>query len=139
MKKCFKCGEAKPLADFYKHKMMADGHLNKCKDCAKSDAKKTRTDNIDHYREYDRTRGNRQHEGYNAEYRTKYPKKYKAHTMVNNAVRDGRMKKLCCEICGSANSVAHHDDYDFPLTVRWMCQAHHCQWHAEHGEAANAE
>lgn len=39
MKKCFKCGVLKELTDFYKHKMMGDGHLNKCKDCTKSDVK----------------------------------------------------------------------------------------------------
>lgn len=40
MKKCFKCGTEKSLGDFYKHKGMADGHLNKCKDCNKADVKK---------------------------------------------------------------------------------------------------
>lgn len=137
-KKCFKCGELKPLADFYKNKRMKDGHVNKCKTCNKKDVANHRSENIDKIREYDRRRGNRQSDSYLKEWREKYPKKYKAHNMVNNQKRAGNLHDEPCEICGIKNVVAHHDDYEKPLNVRWLCQAHHKQWHAENGEGKNA-
>ena len=35
-KECFVCHKVKPLDEFYAHKGMTDGHLNKCKECTKS-------------------------------------------------------------------------------------------------------
>jgi hypothetical protein len=117
---------------------MADGHLNKCKACAKKDVSNNRARNIQYYRQYDRERGNRQSPEYAKEYREKYPQKYKAKTMVNNAIRDGKLFKEPCEVCGRTNLVhAHHDDYAKPLNIRWLCAAHHKHWHTRHGEGAN--
>lgn len=138
VKKCFKCHEEKPLSGFYEHPMMADGHLNKCKECTKNDTRNNRLTNIEKYREYDRLRGNRQGYEYVKQYREKYPNKAKAHRAVNFALRRGNLKKGICEVCGSnINVVAHHDNYLEVLKVRWMCQAHHKQWHRDNGEGDN--
>lgn len=56
-KTCFKCHCVKPLTEFYKHSEMADGHLNKCKACTKTDVAKHRAENLARVREYDRQRG----------------------------------------------------------------------------------
>lgn len=118
---------------------MADGHLNKCKACARLDSIEHREKNIDHYRAYDRQRGNRLPAGHCREFREKYPRKYKAQTMIGNAIRGGKMKRMPCEECGETKSVhGHHDDYQYPLSVRWLCAAHHRQWHVKNGEAKNA-
>ena len=139
MKTCFKCNEEKPLSEFYKHSQMKDGHLNKCKDCAKTDVAEHREKNIDRVRAYDRARGSRQPPEYLREYRAKYPKKYKAHRIVNKALHDGKMKRETeCSECGSDFRVeAHHDDYEYPLTVRWLCSVCHKQWHRDNGEGKN--
>lgn len=135
-KRCFKCGEIKPLTEFYKHKQMADGHLNKCKSCTKSDVHQNREANIEKIREYDRDRSKLPHRvkariDYAKKFKAEHPEKRKAHHAVNNAIRDGRMKKPdSCSRCGSTFRIeGHHTDYSKPLDVVWLCSACHSREH----------
>lgn len=159
MKVCFKCGLEKKLTDFYKHKGMSDGRLNKCKECTKSDVRKNYRENIDHYKDYERSRANKPHriaakEDYaNTEagkeaharakrkWEAKNPIKRLASTIVGHAVRDGRLiKPDACEACGikPKRLHGHHDDYAYPLVVRWLCPGCHSKWHKENGPGKNA-
>lgn len=66
-------------------------------------------------------------------------KKIRAKNDVRRAIKMGLIVRRPCEICGAEKTHAHHDDYNYPLKVRFLCPIHHREWHAEHGEAANAE
>ena len=140
MKTCFKCNQAKPLSDFYKHNRMADGHLNKCKECTKCEVKSRRMDDVigEKIRAYDRNRGNRQTAESIRNYREKYPNKYKSHCIVNNAIKNKKLFKEPCCVCGATENIhAHHDDYLKPLNIRWMCAMCHHRWHSLHGSGLN--
>lgn len=137
MKTCFKCGIEKDLSEFYKHPAMADGHLNKCKECAKADVNKHRSENIDRIREYDRNRPNKSERFKKDHERTKERRKsdslyYKAHLLVAKAVRIGDLIRQDCQVCGRDTNVhAHHDDYEKPLDVMWLCPVCHSKRHQE--------
>ena len=130
MKTCFKCDKTKELTEFYKHKRMADGYLGKCKECTRKDVHNNYEKTFEVRREYEKNRFQTKERKaaaveYQRKYRSKNQDKYKARGIVNNAIRDGRLKKQPCEICGSKKSQAHHDDYSRPLDVRWLCFAEH--------------
>ena len=135
-KRCFKCKKKKPLHMFYKHPRMRDGHLGKCQSCTKKDVRMRYRVNKPARQEYERSRfqtpgRNSDHAEYQRLRRMRFPGKVAAKYAVSNAIRDGRLKRLPCEMCGDPNSQAHHDDYRKKLTVRWLCFKHH---RAEHGQ-----
>lgn len=132
LKTCFKCGGAKELSEFYAHRQMADGHLNKCKACTKLDSAIRYRDPAarERIRQYDKDRESSEARKankriYQARLRQKWPEKTKARQAVSNAVRDGRLTKKPCEVCKDPASQAHHNDYRHPLAVRWLCFKHH--------------
>ena len=139
MKTCFRCGVSKPLEDFYKHPMMADGHLGKCKECAKEDVRMHRILHPDIVRETDRRKYAKTERGQRAK-RLKqlratvdWRMRRKANTMVGNAVRDKKLfPKSACEKCGSTLHIeGHHEDYSKPLDVIWLCRKCHYARHSE--------
>jgi hypothetical protein len=136
MKTCFKCNVQKPLTEFYKHPAMADGHVNKCKECNKDDVTKHRLKNIDRIREYDRKRGkNLNRISLSTEitkaWRAEDKRRAKCHYEVTKAIKNGELFKKPCVKCNDAKSLAHHEDYDKPLDVVWLCQSCHKKRHIE--------
>lgn len=134
-KRCFKCGLTKPLTAFYGHPRMADGHLGKCMDCAKADAKAHRAAN-DSVRERDRERSKLPHRKAHqarvtARWLAEHPERRRAQIALGNAVRCGKVQRQPCHICGAENVEAHHPDYSRPLDVVWLCVRHHRLVHAE--------
>lgn len=62
----------------------------------------------------------------------------RAHDLVEKAVLCGRLTRAsACETCGGSGEFkdgrtsiqAHHDDYNKPMQVRWLCQPCHHEWH----------
>lgn len=101
-KTCTKCGLSKPIHDFYAHKKMKDGRLNKCKECAKIDARKNYADNIDKKREYDRRRSMLPHrvaarEEYKKTDIGKIVKAKSAKKYANNNKQKRKLIKLICQ------------------------------------------
>lgn len=136
-KRCFRCDTVKPLVEFYKHSEMADGHLNKCKDCTRKDTAaryvKISNDPGMLAKEQARQRGK------TVGYRLGKPEIVKAHQAVKVALLTGKLKKMPCEVCGALRVDAHHEDYDKPLDVRWLCRRHHLDRHMEMKQEAEAK
>jgi len=135
-KTCFKCNAVKPLEEFYKHPMMLDGHVNKCKECNKNDVTTNRNKNIDRFRAYDRERGkNTERKKAAAEisiaWRQADARRQSCHNKVARAIRNGTLVRQPCIRCKAEKSLAHHEDYDNPLDVMWLCQPCHKQRHKE--------
>lgn len=147
-KKCFKCKEIKLLSEFYKHKQMKDGHLNKCKECAKIDIRKNYFKNHDYYVDYDKKRSQLPHrvearikyasenkeKVYQAKKRWDEKNKHKkaAHSKVQKAIIKGIIIKPDeCQKCKTiSNKIeGHHRDYSKPLDVIWLCKKCHTAEH----------
>lgn len=61
-------------------------------------------------------------------------KKINARSLANVALSRGIIKRLACIKCGELKAEMHHEDYDKPLEVIWLCFRHHTELHAKRGD-----
>ncbi len=132
---CSKCHEYFPVELFFKdNRNKRIGITSKCKRCHTETNIKTR--NIDNARrinrEYMRRARKTNPEKFRIRERINSQKrvkdiKIKARSILNNAVLSGKVvKPTNCSQCGKMRKLtAHHNDYNKPLEVRWLCYECH--------------
>lgn len=50
---------------------------------------------------------------------------------VNSAIKSGKLTRGLCVKCGASNTEGHHEDYNKPLDVIWLCERCHINHHRE--------
>ena len=124
-----------------------------CKECVKSSVRANRAAKADYYRAYDRKRyrddperkARCQEMGRTTpmservrkqrERRRAEPHKNAARVAVYKAIKNGQLVRGDCYFCGSSERIqAHHEDYDHPLDVVWLCSSCHGKLHTIKGD-----
>lgn len=131
MKHCKTCGKEFNVVDFY------SSIKTYCKTHWKEKVKSNRNANPDYYQAYDRERAKLPQRKDAAKqiwerWRNQNPERRAAQVYLGNAVRDGRVFRwpVCALPECDKTPEAHHPDYSKPLSVVWLCSAHHKQAHA---------
>ena len=130
MKKCSTCKALKSPSQFHVCRKNKDGKQSKCKVCRKeASLKYSRTEsgrasqekrkNHPQYKEYQKNYTKSDDSKYNEKFRQR----------ARRAIKKGLIIKTDCESCGNPNTEAHHDDYNKPLVVRFLCCSCHTTWH----------
>ena len=153
MKRCSKCGEEKAVEDFSRNRRERDGRRSWCKDCCNADSQRRYEADPASYaaknkrwhaansgqRHKTRKRWEEKNPGKalagRERYKQRHPAKARAGQVVRNAVHRGTLAKpSTCEGCGRKvdnprDLHAHHDDYDKPLEIEWLCRRCHNERH----------
>lgn len=126
-KKCFKCGRELPLKEFYKHPQMADGHLNKCKECTKKDSRERHAlkSQDEEWMEKERARGREKYQ--RLDYKTQKKTKWKDTHRITNA--DNIPRTLRNRGYDTKGKEAHHWNYNEPKSVFLLSKKSHRRIH----------
>lgn len=127
---CRKCDIVKPVSAFYLSSIRASKNTGECKDCVCSRVKAA--NNKPHRREYlSSDEFKKVNSGKISRYMQRYPGRCKARDITKKAIDRGDLiRPVECSVCSNEGVIeAHHDDYNHPLDVRWLCKTCHGEWH----------
>lgn len=122
-KVCGRCKQEKPVTEFYKHNR--DGYRARCKPC-------NREDNKEYYLIPEaKERRNAYYREYEKDYRKRPYVMVKdfARSYLKRAIQAGRVNREPCSMCGKERAEGHHEDYDQPLLIVWLCPSCHRALH----------
>lgn len=134
-KACTSCGLRQPLDRFNSDRSHSDGKASRCKSCVVVQNKIRRAahleDELIRRRKWRKTeRAKKLIYEQQLRRRARDPIKTAAYRAISNGLRDGKVFRQPCEVCGDTKVHAHHTDYSKPLEVQWLCEKHHL--HAHH-------
>jgi hypothetical protein len=119
-KHCPWCNTDLPLSAFAWHSKNHDNRQGVCRDC---------------HRAYCKARWKTHGAIYLAARNGKKNPKELCRRIYRQAIESGKLLPGRCEVCGCHDKIeGHHDDYRRPLSVRWMCQKHHREFHRKSNE-----
>lgn len=135
LKKCSKCQELKPVADFYRNRAKPDGFSTECRPCVLVKMRvygEAHTAERTAYHKEWRTRNREKSREYQHNNVTTYREKNAIRKRFAAAVRAGKIEKpVACWHCGAPSPEGHHPSYapDMWNVVTWLCRACHRQCH----------
>lgn len=126
-RKCNFCKQSKELLEFAYSRNTT---VKCCKQCKRLYDKEryrlNRKKLLEQKKEYNQTKtGKLMNKLRIKKYMQKDRSKQNARLKVYYAKKVGKLKQGLCEVCGKTETHAHHDNYKFPLKVRWLCALHH--------------
>lgn len=126
---CIKCNTSKPLDSFYKSTIYKSGY-GECRPCVRS--RVAAANKKPHRVAYFNSQLYRDRHRLNFKtYFSKYPARHAVRQQTYQAIEKGLLTRAShCESCNTTGKIeAHHDDYNKPLDVRWLCSKCHSHWH----------
>lgn len=141
-KLCTGCREVKPRTEFYKDRLRTDGLYGKCKVCKRASQRSRDAANPKRHaaralrwQQNNPKRAKEIRAGVKRRYLERYPERAAAGVAVRRAISNGTLiRPGVCSECENPHPriEGHHDSYDHPLAVRWLCRPCHNDHHRKY-------